>query len=243
MSEANLVARKDQVQRQSPNNFHSRSQSVNSQGNVPNTPSRQMSGPMQQNMNQQNAVAAQAVQGINTTQAPRTSAQQTSAPLSPQAIAREEERVTTLLEINAHLIQEVMSLQAQGKAGSAGQNSPTSPTSGNNAGATTNSPTDGAKRQPPSPEYADCMRRLQANLAYLAAIADANKKAAQTRPSAPAIIYPPQHLTSVHPLYQRLNTLFPDASQSTLNKAVAVANAQAARNAVASSAPVPTRAD
>lgn len=197
-----------------------------------------MSGPMQQNMNQQNPMAAQAVQGINTSQAPRPSAQQTSAPMSPQAIAREEERVTTLLEINAHLIQEVMSLQAQGKAGSAGQNSPTSPTAGNNAGA--NSPPEGAKRQPPSPEYADCMRRLQANLAYLAAIADANKKASQSRPSAPAIIYPPQHLTSVHPLYQKLNSLFPDASQSTLNKAVAVANAQAARNAVATSTPTST---
>lgn len=193
-----------------------------------------MSVPPQQNMSQQNSMAPQAVQGINTSQAPRPSMQQSSAPMSPQAIAREEERVTTLLEINAHLIQEVTSLQAQGKAGSAGQSSPTSPTSGNNAGA--NSPTDGTKRQPPSPEYADCMRRLQANLAYLAAIADANKKAAQSRPNAPAIIYPPQHLSSVHPLYQKLNVLFPEASQSTVNKAVAFANAQAARNAAAASA-------
>lgn len=223
-----------QAQRQAPNNFHSRSQSTVSQGNVPNTPSRQMSGPMQQNMNQQNPMAAQTMQGNNLSQTARTPTQQPSAPMSPQAVAREEERVTTLLEINAHLIQEVTSLQAQGKAGSGSQASPTSPTSGSNAG--TNSPSDGAKRQPPSPEYADCMRRLQANLAYLAAIADANKKASTTRPSAPAIIYPPQHLNSVHPLYQKLNSLFPDASQSTLNKAMAVANAQAARNAATPSA-------
>lgn len=218
-----------QAQRQIPNNFHNRSQSTTSQGNVPNTPSRQMSGPMQQNMNQQNSMAAQTVQGNSASQAARTSTQQPTAPLSPQAVAREEERVTTLLEINAHLIQEVTSLQAQGKAGSGSQASPTSPTSGNNAG--TNSPSDGPKRQPPSPEYADCMRRLQANLAYLAAIADANKKASPNRPNAPAIIYPPQHLNSVHPLYQKLNHLFPEASQSTLNKAMAVANAQAANKA------------
>ena len=30
--------------------------------------------------------------------------------------------------------------------------------------------------KPPSPEYVECMRRLQANLSYLAAIADAKKK-------------------------------------------------------------------
>lgn len=169
-------------------------------------------------MNQQTSTAAQSNQV----------SQPVSVPMSPRAVAREEERVTTLLEINAHLIQEVTSLQAQGKAGSGNQTSPTSPTSGNNAGS--NSPGDGNKRTPPSPEYADCMRRLQANLAYLAAIADANKKASQSRPNAPAIINPPPHLNSVHPLYQKLNSLFPEASQSTLNKAMAVANAQAARN-------------
>lgn len=188
---------------------------------------------MQQNMNVPNQMA-QSAQANTPSQQPRAAAQQTAAPMSPQAIAREEERVTTLLEINAHLIQEVTSLQAQGKAGSGSQASPTSPTPGNAVGSS--SPGDATKRQPPSPEYADCMRRLQANLAYLAAIADANKKASQTRPNAPAIIYPPQHLTSVHPLYQKLNVLFPEASQSTLNKAMAVANAQAARNPVVASA-------
>lgn len=195
-----------------------------------------MSAPMQQNMNAQNPMA-QSAQASTPSQQPRAAAQQTAVPMSPQAVAREEERVTTLLEINAHLIQEVTSLQAQGKAGSGSQASPTSPASptpGNTVGSS--SPGDATKRQPPSPEYADCMRRLQANLAYLAAIADANKKASQTRPNAPAIIYPPQHLASVHPLYQKLNVLFPEASQSTLNKAMAVANAQAARNPVVASA-------
>lgn len=161
----------------------------------------------------------------------RNNAQQAAASMNPQVMAREKERVSTLLEINAHLIQEVTSLQAQGRAGSLGQQSPTSPTSAtdpSNPGS--NSPSDPSKRQPPSQEYADCMRRLQANLAYLAAIADANKKANGTRPVGPAVMVPPPHLTSVHPLYQKLKTLFPEASQTTLNKAMAVANAQAAKS-------------
>lgn len=162
-------------------------------------------------------------------QARNTQAQaQAAAQLNPQAVAREEERVSTLLEINSHLIQEVTNLQAQGKAG--GQPIPASP-SVDNVNGVSNSPLDATKKGQTSQEYADCMRRLQANLAYLAAIADASKKASGQRPVGPAIMIPPTHLASVHPLYQKLKALFPEASQSTLNKAMAVANAQAARAA------------
>lgn len=152
---------------------------------------------------------------------------QATPPLNPQVVAREEERVSTLLEINSHLIREVTNLQAQGKAGS--QPTPASPAA-DGTNIVSNSPIDAAKKGVASQEYADCMRRLQANLAYLAAIADASKKAGQ-RPVGPAIMIPPTHLVSVHPLYQKLKGLFPEASQSTLNKAMAVANAQAARAA------------
>ena len=159
--------------------------------------------------------------------------QQAPAAMNSQAAAREEERVTTLLEINSHLLQEVMNLQAQGKAGPASQQSPTSPSvSVDNTNGGANSPPDPSKGQPPSQEYADCMRRLQANLAFLAAIADASRKATGTRPVGPAIMIPPPHLTSVHPLYQKLKALFPEASQTTLNKAMAVANAQRASASV-----------
>ena len=175
------------------------------------------SGPqMTQNMN-----AMQAVRAPTQQQAP-----QQASPVSPQTAAREEERVSTLLEINAHLILEVSNLQAQGKGPSA-QQTPTSPTTNE---PTPNSPQDASKK-PHSQEYADCMRRLQANLAYLAAIADSSKKTAAPKPIGPAIMIPPSHLTSVHGLYQKLKTLFPEASQTTLNKAMAVANAQAARAA------------
>ena len=169
---------------------------------------------------------------MNNMQAPRVAVQQQSqqhqqaSPVSAQAAAREEERVSTLLEINAHLILEVSNLQAQGK-GPGSQQTPTSPLTND---PTPNSPHDASKK-PHSPEYADCMRRLQANLAYLAAIADSSKKTTAPKPIGPAIMVPPSHLTSVHGLYQKLKTLFPEASQTTLNKAMAVASAQAVRAA------------
>lgn len=156
--------------------------------------------------------------------------------MSPQSAARERARVSILLEINTHLLQEVVSLQAQGKAGTApnpGQQSPTSPTSADPGTASASSPGEapkgasgvGATTKTPSQEYADCMRRLQANLAYLAAIADAKKKAGAV-PSGPAIMVPPPHMPQVHDLYKKLNALFPEAGQSAVNKAVAHAAAQ-----------------
>jgi hypothetical protein len=157
---------------------------------------------------------------------------------SPLSAARERARVTVLLEINTHLLQEVVSLQAQGKAGSTsnqGQQSPTSPTSATDpANTVTNSPGEPPKSaggtsqtaKPPSQEYAECMRRLQANLSYLAAIADAKKKANGALPAGPAIMIPPPHLPQVTELYKKLNSLFPEAAQSNINKAMAQAAAQ-----------------
>ena len=179
---------------------------------------------MQQNMMQQSPTQAN-----QAAQATRHAMQQQLPATNPQAAAREEERVTTLLEINSHLLQEVMNLQAQGRAGNNNTNRQ-SPTSPNLAG--DNASFDPSKNQPASQEYADCMRRLQANLAFLAAIADASRKATAPRLLGPAIMVPPPHLTSVHALYQKLKALFPEASQTTLNKAMAVANAQRTMPAV-----------
>lgn len=166
------------------------------------------------------------VQVVNQAQ---SSAQQ---PQSPQSVVREKSRVSVLLEINSYLLQEVVSLQAQGKAGgpppSLPQQSPIQETgAGSPASATdpsnplNQSPIDptkptGAK---PSQEYIECMRRLQANLAYLAAIADAKKKAAGSVPVAPAIMAPPPHLVAVRELYKQLNALFLGAGQTSPNKA------------------------
>ena len=56
-----------------------------------------------------------------------------------------------------------------------------------------------------------CMRRLQANLAYLASIADrAHKPSAQT-PAHPAILEPPPKLPSLTESYKKLKELFPEA--------------------------------
>jgi len=191
---------------------------------------------MQQAQQLPTGVLAQQAQLQNAAQvAARASAGQ-NAPMSPQSASRERARVTVLLDINTALLQEVVSLQMQGKAGSIpsqGQQSPTSPTSAvESANALNNSPTDPLKQtgsKPPSQEYAECMRRLQANLSYLAAIADAKKKAAGALPPGPAILYPPPHLPQVQELYKKLNALFPEASQSTLSKAMAYASAQTAK--------------
>jgi hypothetical protein len=160
---------------------------------------------------------------------------------SPQSAARERARVTVLLDINTHLLQEVVSLQAQGKAGvpsaqaqqSPTKDSATSPTSATdpsnplNQSLVDSSKATGGKL--PSPEYVECMRRLQANLSYLAAIADAKKKKEGTLPAGPAIMAPPPHLPDVTDLYRKLNSLFPNASQSAINKAMAIASAQTAK--------------
>ncbi|KIW19467.1 hypothetical protein PV08_00039 [Exophiala spinifera] len=149
--------------------------------------------------------------------------------MSPQSAARERARVSVLLDINTHLLQEVISLQEQEKTGNSavsGQQSPDSPSSATDPTNALNSSADeppksagGAKQ--PSQEYADCMRRLQANLSYLAAIADAKKKANGALPYGPTIMAPPAHLSKVHDLYKQLNSLFPDAGQSATNKGLA----------------------
>lgn len=170
----------------------------------------------------------------NPSQSQGLKAAQSGAPQaqSPQSVAREKARVSVLLEINSYLLQEVVSLQTQGKAGgSAGslpQQSPTHETVAGSPSSTTdpsnplnNSPIDPSKpagAKPPSQEYIECMRRLQANLAYLAALADAKKKAAGSIPAAPAIMAPPSHLAEVRELYKKLNILFPNVSQSVGNR-------------------------
>lgn len=146
---------------------------------------------------------------MNSPQIPQTGTPvQTQSPVQYQAqaqaqaqmAAREKARVTILLDINSTLLQEVVNLQASGKAGTA------SPSDANA------SPTDDAAKaqgSKPSPEYIECMRRLQANLAYLATIADRAKKSGGVAPQAPAIMTPPPNVPAVHNLYTKLNELFP----------------------------------
>ena len=155
---------------------------------------------------------------------------QTNTSLSPQSQARERARVTVILDINTVLLEEVVSLQARGLAGtqpSQAQQSPNSPTS-TDPNALSNSPVDASKPESskPSQEFSECMRRLQANLSYLATIADAKKKPNGPVMVGPQIMIPPPYLQKVHDLYKKLNQLYPEASQSTINKAMAFASQQ-----------------
>jgi hypothetical protein len=202
--------------------------------------------PLSERSSVQNGSSGQNPQPHNPSQAQVSNPAQASLqqPQSPQSIAREKARVSVLLEINSYLLQEVVSLQAQGKAGgppaSLPQQSPTQEAgAGSPASATdpsnplNNSPIDPAKpagAKPPSQEYIECMRRLQANLAYLAAIADAKKKAAGSVPAAPAIMAPPPHLADVRDLYKKLNSLFSGSVQPAANKSM-LASAHQSQNA------------
>jgi hypothetical protein len=154
-----------------------------------------------------NMVASQ--QQIPTQQSASQNVSQ-NAPQSAQsqaATAREKERVSVLLEINSMLLQEAVNLQSSGKAGGppaqAAQDSNPSPTSESNAD----------KNAQRSPEYMNCMRRLQVNLAYLATVADKGKKGGVV-PPAPAIMTPPPNLPAIAELYTKLNELFPRAANT-----------------------------
>ena len=75
------------------------------------------------------------------------------------------------------------------------------------------------------------MRRLQANLSYLAAVADRHKRTAASFPASPAIMTPPPHLQSVRELYKKLNSVFPGALQALAKQQSALAMAQAQTHA------------
>lgn len=215
-------------------------QMANQNTSMPGPTNPMMAGAHNNMMVQQNmagANLAQQAQIQNAAQSGRPVSQpQPAQPLSPQSQQRERARVTLLLDINTALLQEVVSLQARGMGGSQAnqtQQSPSSPTSATESGLNNSPTTEATKGKPPSQEYNDCMRRLQVNLSYLANIADAKKKSSGPLPTGPAIMIPPPHLASVNELYKRLNELFPEASQSTINKAMAFTSSHANKQAQA----------
>ncbi|KAI4676094.1 uncharacterized protein J4E84_009711 [Alternaria hordeiaustralica] len=116
------------------------------------------------------------------------------SPVSPANPARNADRVATLLDINSILIKEVCELQTQGKAGQVGPTPEGKP--------------EGDKPQP-SKEYVDYMRRLQANLAYLAQNAEKVPKPGQQIQPGPAIMSIPASPAELVKLYTKLQELFP----------------------------------
>ncbi|KAL3472170.1 hypothetical protein BJX99DRAFT_236059 [Aspergillus californicus] len=169
--------------------------------NIPSTQAQ----PFPQNMAavQKNMIPAQQQLSAQPTQPALTSNAAPTAQ-SPAAIAREKERVSVLLEINSLLLQEAVNLQAAGKAGGPPVQQASSDT---NPSPTSESTADKSAQR--TPEYMNCMRRLQVNLAYLATVADKGKKAAGAVPTMPAIMSPPPNLPAISELYTKLNELFP----------------------------------
>lgn len=133
-------------------------------------------------------------------QTPAVAAQQaganaTASPQSPGSQTRENQRLELLFDINVDLLQEVNALQAQGKGGA------TSPQQAMQMKA------QGMDDKMASDEFIQCMRRLQANLAYLAPRADAQQMS--KAPPGPAHMSGPPHMPQLQKKYEQLRELFP----------------------------------
>ncbi|OWO97792.1 hypothetical protein B2J93_8903 [Marssonina coronariae] len=114
-------------------------------------------------------------------------------PLSPGSESREKERVTLLLSINQQLLMEVIHQQLA--HAEARKDDPPTVSSPDGAEKSEQERADekagGEKGRPTTREYVECMRRLQSNLAYLAAIADRSHKPSSQIPPHPAILVAP----------------------------------------------------
>ncbi|RPA92440.1 hypothetical protein L873DRAFT_1709977, partial [Choiromyces venosus 120613-1] len=97
----------------------------------------------------------------------------------------DKSRVTLILQINTELLRETINLQANGKG------------------------TGGEENKTPDKGYIECMRRLQCNLAYLAAIADRSHKPASQIPPSPTILLAPPGMPVLERMYKDLQGLYP----------------------------------
>jgi len=118
-----------------------------------------------------------------------------NAPQSPGTQAREQKRVDLLLEINIELLQEINTLQAQGRGGAMNPQHQLQLRQLN------------MDDSMAAEEYIQCLRRVQANLAYLAPRADVQQ--AMKAPPGPAHMTPPPHMAHLQPKYEALRELFP----------------------------------
>ncbi|KAI9786272.1 MAG: hypothetical protein M1816_008081 [Peltula sp. TS41687] len=148
-------------------------------------------------------------------------------PLSPSSREREKERISLLLQINGELLKELVRLQTEGKGAGLPSQSPSSQGPSPMEESVHKEDKDGLpdgqissppKPVTPHPTYIECMRCLQANLAYLAAVADRAHKPSSSIPSSPAIITAPKSMSSsfISELYRNLAELFPESSRSAV---------------------------
>ncbi|KAI5364208.1 hypothetical protein Slin15195_G098660 [Septoria linicola] len=120
-----------------------------------------------------------------------------TSPQSPSASSREQQRSNILLEINIELLQEVNELQAQGKGGAI------SPQQVQQARS------EGRPDTMASEEYIQCLRRVQANLAYLMPKAQTDPSQQAKGPLGPAHMTAPPHMPRLEEKYKTLRDLFP----------------------------------
>ncbi|KAK5114472.1 hypothetical protein LTR62_002407 [Meristemomyces frigidus] len=114
----------------------------------------------------------------------------TPQPQTAEGLAREQQRVALLLDINTELLQELNKLIASGASGA--------PNTVPN--------TDGSNSSVASEEYLSVLRRVQENLRYLMPVAqnDASKT-----PKGPGAMTSPPTMPQLQPKYDRLRELFP----------------------------------
>ncbi|KAI0409546.1 hypothetical protein F4802DRAFT_544455 [Xylaria palmicola] len=155
-----------------------------------------------------------------------------STPLSPGADPKDKERVSVILDINNELLLEAMQIQSTQHIMRKERTS---------VNGTDGSIIDGDKKSAEeeqlAEEYVGCMRRLQANLAYLAGLADKERKPNQPSQPYPAFLKPPtlniniklrpmqgqdgtevktdspdreETIKYIRELYKKLQALFPD---------------------------------
>jgi hypothetical protein len=123
----------------------------------------------------------------NTAQPPTTGA-------GPSQAEIDKQRVTLLLEINSHLLELIQTLQQAGKGGDV--QSPANPS-------------EPAEQKKPSREYVEPLRRMQANLAYLASLAERHQKPGAQAPPWPQVMTAPPGDEKLSAMYARLQSLFP----------------------------------
>lgn len=117
-------------------------------------------------------------------------------PTTPEGVARERERITAILQVNSELLQHISKLQSDGHGGQVGAPQP---------GEQQAQPT-----KTPSPEYLQCMRALQTNIAFCAAVGDGGRsRQGQTFPG-PAIMQTPAKTDALTALYGKMQALFPE---------------------------------
>ena len=99
----------------------------------------------------------------------------------------------------------------------------------------TNSASDGdaAQQKKPSREYVEPLRRMQANLAYLASLAERHQKPNSQQPPWPQIMTAPPGDEKLAAMYSRLQALFPQwrVQQQRMAAAQAMQAQQAAGGA------------